>query len=206
MPCLTPCLLTTHDIYLTSRNGFCGALQAHETLRTALTDRHGADRPNRAAAAARTAQIPVQPGSSCHHLQPFLSGCCWFSAFQQLRPRLVTAPGKAVLAPHPELGITSVTFPRLQAADGEAFPWLTPSITQRGSIQTPGRQRLFPGRHGRQRFHMPRTLYLSEALFLALRCICGGCNTLWCNVQHAFKTHFSIYCQAKCWEWINSTL
>lgn len=178
MPCLTPCLLTTHDIYLTSRNGFCSTLQAQETLQTALTERHGADRPSHATAAARTAQIPVRPGSSCHHLQPFLSGCRRSSASQQLRPRLVTAPGKAVLALHPELGITSVTFPRLQAADREAFSWLTPSITQRGSIQTPGRQRLFPGGHGRQQFRMPHTLYLSEALFLALHCVYSSCNTL----------------------------
>lgn len=64
--------------------------------------------------------------------------------------------------------------------------------------RTPGRQRLFPGRHGRQQFHMPHALYLSEALFLALHCIYSSCNTLWCNIQHAFKIHFSIYCQAKC--------
>lgn len=45
MPCLTPCLLTTHDIYLTSRNRFCSALQAHETLQSALADRQGQPDP-----------------------------------------------------------------------------------------------------------------------------------------------------------------
>lgn len=89
-------------------------------------------------------------------------------------------------------------LPAAAGCQGEAFPRLTPSITQRGTIETPGRLRLFPGGHGRQQFHMPHTLYLSEALFLALHCIYSSCNTLWCNIQHAFKTHFSIYCQAKC--------
>lgn len=74
--------------------------------------------------------------------------------------------------------------------------WHHPSLS--AAPETPGRQRRFPGRHGRQQFHMPHMLYLSEALFLALRCIYSSCNTLWCNIQHAFKAHFSIYCQVKC--------
>lgn len=108
----------------------------------------------------------VQPGSSRHHLKPFLSGCHCLSVFQQLRLRLATAPGKAVPAPCPEVAITSASFPRLQAANREAFLWLTPSITQHNSTETAGQQELFPSRQGRQQFHTLHTPYPSEELFL----------------------------------------
>lgn len=118
--------------------------------------------------------------------------------FQQLWLRLATALGKAVPALCPELGITSATFLWLQAADREAFLWLPPPVTQHKSIKTPGQQQLFPGRYSRQQFHTLHTPYPSEVLFLAPHCIYSGCNILWCNIQLAFKTHFSIYCQVEC--------
>lgn len=154
LPCLTPCLLTTHDIYSISEDGFCSVFQAHGTLSPASTELTWGRPTQPSCCSSWDSTDHVQPGSSCHHLQPFLAGCCCLSAFQQLWQRLVTAPGKAVPAPCPELGITSATLLRLQAADREAFPWLTPSITQHDSVKTPGQQQLFPGRHGRQQFHM----------------------------------------------------
>lgn len=62
MPCLTPYLLTTHDIYSMSGDSFCSALQAHGTLSPASAARHGADRPSHPTAAARTAQIKSSRG------------------------------------------------------------------------------------------------------------------------------------------------
>lgn len=68
MPCLTPCLLTTHDIYLMSREDFCSALQARRTLSPASANQHRADRPNHPMAAAQTIQIKSSQG---HHAITF---------------------------------------------------------------------------------------------------------------------------------------
>lgn len=62
MPCLTPCLLTTHDIYSMSGDGFCSTLWEHGTLSPASTNWHGADRPNHLTAAGRTTQTKSSRG------------------------------------------------------------------------------------------------------------------------------------------------
>lgn len=59
MPCLTPRLLTTHDIYSMNGDGFRSALWAHGTLSPVLTDCHGADSPNCPMGAAWT--TPIKP-------------------------------------------------------------------------------------------------------------------------------------------------
>lgn len=134
MPCLTPYLLTTHDIYSMSGDSFCSALQAHGTLSPALAARHRADRPSHPTAAARTAQIKSSRGHRAITFNLFSRAAAASLRFSSCDRGCRQLWAEPVPAPCPELGITSTTFLWLQAADREAFPWLTPSITRRNSV------------------------------------------------------------------------
>lgn len=169
MPCLTPCLLTTHHIYSMNRESFCSALQACETQASSHL-------PQNQPIHSRLTQLPQdrsfknkdldQLGSSC--LQPILSGwnhspcsqtstaaplhfsCCFWGCLD------------------PTLRVRSHLHTFLQAVmEQHACDWHNAAHQDTWKA--------LPCGWGWQWFHTPSAQYLPEALFLAPHSIYNSC-------------------------------